>query len=273
MHRTAQLAVTSAPQDLAKLCDTWKAFQTLSGTLTLLDSPYFPPFAVALSDILPHYYTPHPPTPPRPGTSLDSTTASFSLHLHNAHLQDHQPFFHSILPCGSILTINGWSTTRKGRGVRPNYTRPGYFHCSSRPPQPARRPSFIAHYRPRRPGSGSDFDVEQYPMTWTPGPSVRKHASSRRAPRLVTAGPPAPPPSTLGGAGTHAPSLARTQGLGRDALALSLVNRSGPATTKGGGGIRHVPCSSPTSADSEQLPRMGACRQSSAVRASDLPGG
>ena len=102
---------------------------------------------------------------------------------------------------------------------------------------------------------------------------MRKHASSRRAPRLVTAGPPAPPPSTLGGAGTHAPSLARTQGLGRDALALSLVNRSGPATTKGGGGIRHVPCSSPTSADSEQLPRTGACRHSSAVRSSDLPGG
>ena len=181
---------------------------------------------------------------------IKSTSASSSLLIHHSRLiltpcRCFQPCTRTpprylFAPCMTLCYMHPaptlWSTTRKGRGARPNHTRPGYFHCSSRPPQPARRPFFITHYRPRRPGSGSHFDDERYPMTWTPGPSVRKHASSRRAPRLVTAGPPAPPLPRWGGrAHTLRPSP-RTQGLGRDALALSLVNRSGPATTKGGGG-------------------------------------
>ena len=190
---------------------------------------------------------------------IKSTSASSSLRIHHSRLIltpcrcfqpcNRTPPRYLLAPCMTLCYMHPaptlWSTTRKGRGVRPNYTRPGYFHCSSRPPQPARRPSFIAHYRPRRPGSGSHFDVEQYPMTWTPGPSVRKHASSRRAPRLVTAGPPAPPPSMLGG-GRHSRSVPRLEPkVSGGTLSHPASSTEAGLRHQGGWGIRHVPAPLP----------------------------
>jgi hypothetical protein len=143
MHKSMQPA-ESVLQDPANLYDPWKASQlnlTPGSTLRLH----------GLSPAYLHYIT----------TAYYLYAPANFRHLCGLHPQALTLLpllsgFYSILLCGSLLTINGWSTTRKRGGGAAEYTR-----------DPARPQSNLG---PR-----------------DPSPSVLKHTPSRRGQRLATA--------------------------------------------------------------------------------------